>query len=79
MAIEAPHYEETRIRLMADPIVQDMAEGLRGVPTGQMAHESGNPRFEFMQAANHEYRRRGGQDGGHIGAIAEALLRILAQ
>ncbi|QDM57665.1 hypothetical protein SEA_GROUPTHINK_85 [Mycobacterium phage Groupthink] len=76
--IEAKHYEETRQRLSKDPLVIALAEEIRGLPREQMVHEdSGTPRFEFMQAANREYRRRGGTDGGHIGAIAEAVIRIL--
>ncbi|AGM61600.1 hypothetical protein SEA_SOILDRAGON_85 [Mycobacterium phage SoilDragon] len=76
--IEAKHYEETRQRLTKDPIVIALSEEIRGLPREQMVHEdSDTPRFEFMQAANREYRRRGGTDGGHIGAIAEAIIRIL--
>lgn len=75
--IEAAHYEETRQRLAADPIVKGMAKGLANVPRDQMVHDSGTPRFEFMLAANVEYHARGGKDTGHIGAVAEALLRLL--
>lgn len=79
MAIEAEHYEETRLRLIQDPIVRDMAKTLPGPGSSMdhILHEDGTPRFQFMQAANNEYRSRGGKDGGHIGAIAEALIRIL--
>jgi hypothetical protein len=81
--IESADYEETRQRLMLDPIVMDMAEGLRGVPKEQLVHNEDpddprpTPRFEFMMAANTEYKNRGGTDGGHIGAIAEVLLRLI--
>lgn len=35
--------------------------------------------FEFMMAANNEYRSRGGEDGYAIGTVAHALLRLLDQ
>jgi hypothetical protein len=87
--IESADYEECRQRLMKDPIVINMAGGLRGIPLMQMVHqedvdENGKlkdphptPRFEFMMSANAEYRERGGTDGGHMGAIAEALIRLV--
>lgn len=77
--IKAAHYDETEIRLMADPIIVDMAGGLKGVPRDQLMHTGpeNTPRFEFMMRANEEYRSRGGTDGGHIGAVARALLRLL--
>ncbi|AYR03461.1 hypothetical protein SEA_POPCICLE_83 [Mycobacterium phage Popcicle] len=78
MAIEARHYEETRVRLTEDPIVKAMAEELHGVPREHLVHDDGTtPRFEFTLAANREYAKRGGTDGGHIGAIAEAILRLI--
>lgn len=75
--IRAAHYDETVKALVADPIVIDMAGGLAGVPVSELAHDGGTPRFEFMQAANAEYKSRGGEGGGHIGAVAEALLKLL--
>lgn len=76
--IEAKHYEETRVRMTKDPIVIAMAHGLADVPREQLVHEDGTtPRHEFMLKANAEYRERGGEDGGHLGAIPEALLRVL--
>ncbi|QAY03008.1 hypothetical protein SEA_GEMMA_82 [Mycobacterium phage Gemma] len=75
--IESEEYEETRQRLTQDPIVIAMAEDVRNLNRDQIAHEGGTPRFEFMQAANQEYAMRGGTDGGHIGAIAEAIIRVL--
>ncbi|AXC33447.1 hypothetical protein SEA_TIMOTHY_90 [Mycobacterium phage Timothy] len=41
---------------------------------GFFVHDDGTPRFEFMQRANTEYRRRGGTTSGHIGAVANAIL-----
>lgn len=82
--IRAAHYGETEARLMQDPIVIAMAKGLANVPRAELVHDTGDvsdthvtPRFEFTQAANAEYRERGGKDGGHIGAVAQALLNLL--
>ncbi|WP_433444632.1 hypothetical protein [Nonomuraea sp. CA-141351] len=72
-----PSHAEIEKKLAADPIVQAMAEGLRGVPIENLAHDGGTPRHEFMGAANDEYRKRGGQIGGHLGAVARALLQLL--
>ena len=79
MAIQAAHYGETEQRLISDPIIGDMVGGLIHVPRAELAHDTGTPRFEFMQAANHEYRSRGGTGNGnsHIGAVANVLLRLL--
>jgi len=76
-ALEAAHYQETRDRLINDPIVQDMAVTITADMLPDITHDSGSPRFEFMLPANDEYRKRGGTDGGHIGAIAEAILMIV--
>lgn len=85
--IQAAHYGETERRLAKDPIVIAMAKGLADVPRDQLVHDGADdrtvgtgqptPRFEFMQSANAEYRERGGKDGGHIGAVAHALLLVL--
>lgn len=76
--IKAAHYDETEKRLAQDPIIIDMAGGLKGVARADLVHEDGTtPRFEFMLGANTEYRDRGGTDGGHIGAVAHALLIVL--
>lgn len=75
-AIEAGHYGEAVQQLMADPIVIAMAAEMRGYPREQLAHDDGSPRFEFMQAANRQYDKRGGTIHAHIGAVAEALLKL---
>lgn len=75
--IKAAHYDETEKRLAQDSIVIAMAKGLAGVKREDLVHANGTPRFEFMLSANKEYRERGGTDGGHIGAIAHALLIVL--
>lgn len=53
-----------------------MASGIPAHAIAGLTHESGTPRYEFMLRANAEYRARGGTDGGHIGAIAEAPLTL---
>jgi hypothetical protein len=94
MTIEHPDYEATRLRLMRDPHVQAMALGMaprdRDDPTVNLCHEGGGPRHDFMLAANREYHARVGRvaettrvegyarNAGHIGAVAEAILRLLA-
>lgn len=80
--IESPEYEATRQRLVDDPIVQALADELTaGIAEGHtsksaLVHDDGAPRFEMMQRCNAEYARRGGVAGGHIGAVAEAIIRI---
>lgn len=77
--MEAAHYGETRQRLMRDPIVAKMASEIEAFDPKleRFLHEDGTPRFEFMQRANREYRDRGGKDGGHIGAVAEAIRDLI--
>ena len=76
--IRAAHYGETEERLTKDPIVIAMASDL---PWNELkerfTHESGEPTFDFMMRANQTYRDRGGKDGGHIGAIATAIIMII--
>lgn len=77
--IEAAHYQETRERLTKDPIVIAMAVTMTPEIIAEETHdeEGKSPKFGFMLAANEEYARRGGTDGGHIGAVAEALAMIV--
>ena len=75
-AIIADHYREEYAALAADPIVIDMAAGLADVQTSDIAHPNGSPRFEFMLAANDEYRSRGGTISRSIGGVATALLGL---
>lgn len=65
-------------RLLNDEVVHALASDLRssGNPKTMYAHDGGTPRFGFMKAANDEYRRRGGIDGGHLAAIPTAVLRL---
>ena len=75
---ESGDYEIARQRLMQDPIVQAMAAGIGDADMlSDLTWDTGNPRFEFMQAANAEYIRRGGTDHAHLGCVAEAILRLL--
>ena len=74
--IRAKHYGETEERLTKDPIVIEMANELPMEILKDFLHESGSPNSDLMMRANHEYRERGGEDGGHIGAIAHAILMI---
>jgi hypothetical protein len=83
--IRSKDYDETENRLAKDPIVIAMAEEIKvDIKMGraqmvQFLHdESAQPRFEFMMACNDEYKSRGGTDGGHIGAIATAVLKVLS-
>lgn len=75
--LEAAHYQETRERLAKDPIVIGMAATITADMIPEITHEAGHPVFEFMLPANDEYAKRGGTDGGHIGAVAEAILMIV--
>lgn len=79
VAILAPHYREVVIELFNNEIIQDMARGIKNVPIEKITHDDGGPRFEFMMASNEEFRNRGGSTKGsqHIGAVAEALLKLL--
>lgn len=74
--IESADYQQDRERMFNERIVRDMAVGLRETPTTQLVHQSsGAPTFAFMQAANTEYQKRGGEPA-HIGCVAEALIAL---
>lgn len=84
--IESADYEQTRQRLMQDPIVIAMADEIKAntrFNRSKLTHNDDpsdprpTPTFTFMMSANHEYQKRGGTDGGHIGAIAEVILRLV--
>ena len=76
--IKAAHYNETEERLTKDPIVISMAEALSyNELVGSFLHSSGEPTFDFMTRANDTYRERGGKDGGHIGAISQAIIKLI--
>jgi hypothetical protein len=79
--IESADYEQTRQRLMADPIVREMARGLRTVPLDNMVHDGDydSPRHEFTLSALDTYNKRNPDRSQplHIGAVAEVLLRFM--
>jgi hypothetical protein len=83
--IESEDYENTRQRLMKDQVVLAMAQGLSNTPSEEMVHPGPDktPRFEFIQAANAEYRKRlerlelPDDQPRHLGGVAEALIRLL--
>lgn len=77
--LESDDYRKTREALKADPIIRDMAGGVRDHPLDELQHEDGNPRWEFMSAALEEYKSRGGKIATHIGGPAEAILMILKE
>lgn len=77
MAIVSNEYREEHQRLLNEPIIADMAGGLRNVPMSEMAHDSGTPRHEFMGAANAQYQSRGGDASFSMGGVAEALLALV--
>jgi hypothetical protein len=81
MTIEAAHYAETRQSLMQDPIIIQMAQEIREDPDmdlDTLLHaESGEPHWGFMNAARHNYRKRGGEVESHIGGPAEAIVALL--
>ena len=76
--LESADYEATRLRLLDDPVILSMADGLNGHPLADLAHDDLTPRHDFMLAANRRYAQIGGRVTGHLGAVAEALLRIRA-
>lgn len=77
--IKAKHYDEVVKKLMKLPEIQDMALGIKDVPRSDLTHDDGGPRFEFMMASNQEFRNRKPDCklSLHIGAVAEALLKVL--
>jgi hypothetical protein len=89
IVIESGDYERNRKSLMKEQIVIDMANDISNYaykdgkqvkvgPTGDtLTHISGEPTFEFMMSANTEYHRRGGHNNESIGAVANAILRLL--
>lgn len=78
--IESADYAENRKALQADPIVTSLTIELYHAPDKVMAgfvHDDGSPNFEFMQAVNREYAKRGGTANESIGAVAHAILANL--
>lgn len=76
MALEAKHYSEEIEALKKEPAIIAMAKGLEGEKFAELAHGPDSPKFEFMLAANAEYKARTGKAGGAIGAVGRALLAL---
>lgn len=79
--IEGPEYEQARQRLALDHVVKRMAAEVLNVADREIVDEDGTPRWGFIRGATERYAELGGGDTGprHIGAIAEAVLRVRAQ
>jgi len=78
--IKAAHYGETEARLRKDPIVIALASEIPWNELNDRFLDSNSePNFDFMMRANEAYRARGGEDGGHIGAIAAAIVSLVCQ
>jgi len=78
--IEGPEYQQTREKLKQDPIVIDMAGGLKDVPLSELTHDDGHVTYDFMLASNAEYTKRAGHGpNAHIGGVAEALLMLVKE
>lgn len=82
--IRAAHYGETERRLESDvhaiSLATELAAGIRAgrLARADLTHPgSSTVRFEWTQRINGEYRRRGGTDGGHIGAVPTAVVTVL--
>lgn len=78
-AIVSDEYAKVVDRLTQDRLIQHMAGQIRTrkTPITDYAHDDGQPRFEFMAAANHQYHDvLGGTVFGHLGAVATAVLRL---
>jgi hypothetical protein len=79
---EARHYRDEQARLEADPNIQKMAADLvQGIANGfigldDITHESGAPRFEFMQRAGETAHARGVRYDS-IGGPARAILSLV--
>lgn len=79
-AIVGESIRAERKALSEDPIVDamaaDIADGIsKGFITlGDIAHDDGTPRFEFMQRANRHYAERGGKNSRTIGGVAHVII-----
>jgi hypothetical protein len=87
IVIEHPAYIATRERLMKDDMVQimclELAAGVESdeIPMADLVNPNGSPTFRFINLANRTYRARCNRagvvpDGGHVGAVAEAILML---
>lgn len=84
VVMESGKYAEARKKLKEDPIIQQMAQEVAiemASPENRevFVHDSGRPRFNFMNGSNREYAKRGGKHIAHIGGVAEAILELVEQ
>lgn len=84
MAITSDRYQQVEKALSEDPIIAEMAKEIQdGIEAGHVSqsnfvHSDGStPRWEFMQRALDEYKKRGGTIESHIGGPARAVLAIV--
>ena len=70
--IESDDYRDEQARLMEDPLIRDMAEGIRRMSLSDEELDS----WAFMSSASDEYNRRGGQ-ADSIGGPARAIKALL--
>jgi hypothetical protein len=75
--LESEDYGRARNALAADPIVRDLARGIRLDDIRRLFHDDLSPRGDFMVAAMREYAERGGTVQAHIGGVAEAIRMVL--
>lgn len=74
--IEGPGRNQRICRLMDSVIIQAMAAEMPAAMVHELTHDDGAPKFQLMQMANAEYRKRGGAEAETIGEVAEALVRL---
>jgi hypothetical protein len=79
MAIEAESYQATREALMADPIIQAMADVVPPLAVAGLSDDDGEPTWGFIRKAMDTYARLGGTVETHIGGPAEAVLMIVRE
>jgi hypothetical protein len=56
----------------------DLIDGIgAGETIYRFEHAPGEPRWEFMQAALHQYNKMGGTVRTHVGGPAQAILELV--
>ena len=75
LALVSPANRDVILRLADDPIIIDMATGLKDTPVDELAWKYGNPRYDFMISAGAQYNDiHDGQPKAQPGDIAYAVL-----
>jgi len=77
IVILSDDYRKEQEALLADPIVAAMAASLTAGELVELIHPDGTPTFEFMLAANAEYRSRGGKASWSMGGVGRALATLV--